>query len=67
MPRTFSRDTLLGQRMDLLGYTVFDVAAGAGVDRWSINDYLNHGKAITPRDMMRLCTFLECEPEALTG
>lgn len=67
MSRTFSRDTKLGQRMELLGYTVFEVARGAGVDRWKLNDYLNHGKAITSRDMMRLCAFLKCEPETLAS
>lgn len=51
--------------MDLLGYGVFEVADGSGVDRWKLNDYLNHGKTISPRDMMRLCAFLKCEPEGL--
>lgn len=65
MPRTFSRDTKLGQRMDLLGYTMKEVAAGAGIDRWFLNDYLNHGKSISPRHMVRLCAFLKCQPESL--
>lgn len=67
MARTFSRDTPLGQRMAALGYGVFEVAAGARVDRWKLNDYLNHGKSITTRDMTRLCAFLKCEPETLVG
>lgn len=67
MSRTFARDTPLGQRMELLGYTVREVADGAGVDRWHLNDYLNHGVVIGPRHMARLCAFLKCEPEALRG
>lgn len=65
MPRTFDRSTPLAQRMELLGYTVAEVAKGAGVDRWHLNDYLNHGKSISSRHMARLCAFLKCEPETL--
>lgn len=67
MPRTYGRDTKLGQRMELLGYTVGEVADGAGVDRWHLNDYLNHGKNISALHMQRLCAFLKCEPETLVG
>lgn len=51
--------------MDLLGYTMVDVTRGTKIDRWRLNNYLIHGVPITPRDMMRLSAFLECEPEVL--
>lgn len=65
MSATFSRETKLGQRMELLGYTVNEVAAGAGVDRWHLNDFLHKRKVIGARHMARLCAFLKCEPEVL--
>lgn len=63
--RGFSTATPLGKRMEVLGYSVNDVAAGAGVHRQNLNDYLNHGVPITTTHMMRLCAFLKCEPEML--
>lgn len=64
-PNPFPRITKLAARMDLLGYTVTDVANGAGVNRWHLNDYLHKRKQIAPIHLARLCTFLKCSPESL--
>jgi transcriptional regulator with XRE-family HTH domain len=64
--RNFTRGTKLAERMDLLGYSVKDIATGTGIDRFMLNDYLNRRKPISPRHMMRLCAFLKCSAESLT-
>lgn len=66
MPRTFSRSTKLGQRMDRLGYTMIEVSRGTGITREHLRLYMGFGKPISARHMLRLCAFLKCEPEALT-
>lgn len=67
MPRHVDTTTKLGQRIVALGYSVGDVAKGAGVDRWHLNDYMHGRKSITPTHMVRLCAFLKCSPESLVG
>jgi plasmid maintenance system antidote protein VapI len=66
MPRRVNHtDSKLGARIAALGYTVGEVAEGAGVDRWHLNDYMHGRKSITPLHMVRLCAFLKCQPESL--
>lgn len=57
--------TKLGDRIQALGYKVYEVADGSGVNRWTINDLLNRRCTPSPMHLVRLARFLECEPECL--
>lgn len=65
MPQDFPDHTPLGARIRLLGYTLGEVAAGARVNRWHLNDYLHERRTIIPMHLARLSAFLKCPPELL--
>lgn len=65
MAHPLTQGSKLADRMQALGYQQQDVADGTGIDRWQLNDYTNKRKKIGPRQLARLATFLQCEPEVI--